>query len=139
MRAPPFDLDVPGTLPFGSQQAFDGHALNKFALSLRLPANRELFLDNERAYMGRYGVADDFQALISTRDWTALLRRGGHLQAMLKVAATVGMTLWHIGAHNASVSVEELKAACPRRVTGLPSSISCASLPPASLQRRSES
>jgi protocatechuate 4,5-dioxygenase alpha chain len=32
----------------------------------------------------------------------------------------VGENLWHIGAHNAGVPVEEMLAACPRHVGGLP-------------------
>jgi len=38
----------------------------------------------------------------------------------LKIAATVGQNLWHIGAHNAGVPVGDLVEACPRRVGGLP-------------------
>jgi hypothetical protein len=45
---------------------------------------------------------------------------GGHLQAMLKLAATVGQDLWSIGAHNARCGRDELIAACPRTVSGLP-------------------
>ena len=47
-------------------------------------------------------------------------RLGDLIAAGVKVAATVGQTLWHVGAHNASVSADELKAACPRRVSALP-------------------
>jgi protocatechuate 4,5-dioxygenase alpha chain len=39
---------------------------------------------------------------------------------MLKLAATVGEDLWSIGAHNAGCTREELIAATPRRVSGLP-------------------
>ena len=54
------------------------------------------------------------------RDWTGLLKAGGHLHAMLKLAATLGEDLWSIGAHNAGCTREELIAATPRRVSGLP-------------------
>ena len=58
--------------------------------------------------------------LIERRDWTGLMQAGGHLQAILKIAATVGESLWHIGAHCAGMSVEQMKSACPRRRDGLP-------------------
>jgi protocatechuate 4,5-dioxygenase alpha chain len=65
-------------------------------------------------------LTDAEQQLVCTRDWTGLIKGGGHLQAVLKIAATVGENLWHVGAHNAGVPMEEMLAACPRRVTGLP-------------------
>ena len=49
-----------------------------------------------------------------------IFKAGGHLQAILKIAATVGQNLWYIGAHNAGVPMEEMLEACPRKVGGLP-------------------
>jgi protocatechuate 4,5-dioxygenase alpha chain len=70
--------------------------------------------------MERYGLTAEQTGLVLGRDWTGLLRAGGHLQAMLKLAATVGEDLWSIGAHNAGCTREELIAATPRRVSGVP-------------------
>ena len=53
----------------------------------------------------------DWGGHVRARDWTALIKAGGHLQAVLKIAATVGQNLWHVGAHNAGVPVEEMLAA----------------------------
>ncbi len=55
-----------------------------------------------------------------------MLRSGGHLQAILKLAATVGQNLYHIGAHNCGLDVDALQAACPRRVSGLGTIGTCA-------------
>ncbi len=55
-----------------------------------------------------------------TRDWTALLEAGGHLLAVLKLAATLGLNLYHVGAHNAGTDYETMVAACPRRIAALP-------------------
>ncbi|WP_017524441.1 hypothetical protein [Pusillimonas noertemannii] len=119
-KDPGFDLDWPGTLIFSSQLALKGHHLNKFALSLRRPENRSSYLADEAAYMKAQHLSEAEIRLVLERDWSALLLAGGHLQAVLKVAATVGQSLWHIGAHNAQMDVERLKAACPRKVSGLP-------------------
>lgn len=119
-KDPGFDLDWPGTLIFSPQLALKGHHLNKFALSLRKPGNRSSYLADETAYMKAHHLSGDEIELVLARDWSALLLAGGHLQAVLKVAATVGQSLWHIGAHNAQMDVERLKAACPRKVNGLP-------------------
>jgi protocatechuate 4,5-dioxygenase alpha chain len=120
MKDPDFDLEWPGTLVYSPQLALQGHALNKFALSLRSPANRQRFLADEAAYMREFDLSDEARRSVTARDWTALLQAGGHLQAILKVAATVGQGLWHIGAHHAQVDVATLQAACPRKVAALP-------------------
>ena len=117
---PTFDLDWPGTLVYSSELALQGHRLNRFALSLRSPACRQTFLADEKSYMQSYGLSPQEQALVVDRDWTGLLRAGGHLQAILKIAATVGQHLWHIGAHNAGTDADTMRAACPRRVSRLP-------------------
>ena len=122
MQTPGFDLEWPGTLVYSSSLALKGHALNTFALSLRSPINRECFLADEGAYLERYNLAVAHKTAVLQRDWTALLQAGGHLQAILKIAATVGQGLWHIGAHHAGVDVATLQQACPRHVNGLPTS-----------------
>jgi protocatechuate 4,5-dioxygenase alpha chain len=120
LAAPSLDLDEPGTIEFTAQRALAGRALNRFALSLRSPACRAEFLADEAAYLRRFGLGDEEARLVGERDWTGLLRAGGHLQAVLKLAATVGQDLWSIGAHNAGCDRDTLIAATPRRVSGVP-------------------
>ena len=116
----PFNLDPPGTYLYDGEMATRGYLLTKFGLSLRKPGNRKDFLRDEGLYMKTFGLSEDEIALVLDRDWTGLIKAGGHLQAMLKVAATVGQNLWHIGAHNAGMTAEELMKICPRRVGALP-------------------
>jgi protocatechuate 4,5-dioxygenase alpha chain len=120
LSSPTFDLDWPGTLVYSSELALRGHRLNRFALSLRSPACRQAFLADEKCYMQSCDLSPQETAMVIDRDWTGLLRAGGHLQAILKVAATVGQHLWHIGAHNAGTDADTMRAACPRRVSRLP-------------------
>lgn len=114
------NLDQPGTYVYTGAMASEGYRLTKFGLSLRKPANRARFLEDEVAYMREANLSEAEIALVLARDWTALLAAGGHLQAMLKVAATVGQNLWHIGAHNVGLEVEEMMKICPRPVSALP-------------------
>lgn len=116
----PFTLDPPGTYVYTAEAALRGHRLTAFGLSLRRPANREAFLADEEGYMQARGLDQASIAMVRARDWTGLIRAGGHLQSMLKVAATVGQDLWHIGAHNADLTREELIALCPRKVNATP-------------------
>jgi len=120
MREPNHSLDPPDSYVYTGPMSTAGRDINRFALSLKVPANRATFLRDEDAYMRTFNLATGTIQLVRARDWTALIKAGGHLQAVLKIAATVGQNLWHIGAHNAGVPVGDLVEACPRRVGGLP-------------------
>jgi protocatechuate 4,5-dioxygenase, alpha chain len=113
-------LDPPDTFVYTGPMSTAGERINRFALGLKSPAQRAAFLSDPGALYRRYALADREILLIERRDWTGLLQAGGHLQAILKIAATVGENLWHIGAHSARMDVEAMKAICPRRVSGLP-------------------
>ena len=115
-----FDLEPPGTFVYTGTLSTQGTRLNRFALSLRVPDNRARFLASEAAYMDGFALSDAEEALVLERDWTGLLKAGGHLHAILKIAATVGQNIWAIGAHNTEMSEAEIMAACPRHTTGLP-------------------
>jgi protocatechuate 4,5-dioxygenase alpha chain len=120
LAPPSLDLDEPGTIEFTAERALAGRALNRFALSLRSPARRAEFLADEAGYLRRFELTGEHVRLVTERDWTGLLRAGGHLHAMLKLAATVGEDLVSIGAHNAGCGRDVLIAATPRRVSGVP-------------------
>ena len=115
-----FNLDEPGTFVYTGALSTKGFRLNRFVLSLKGPENRSVFAADPRGYMRGFDLSDEEMTLVEARDWTGLLRAGGHLQAILKLAAAVGQDLWAIGAHNAGMSVEEIIEACPRHTHGLP-------------------
>lgn len=115
-----FDLMEPGTFVYTGMDATRGEALNTFVLSLRDAGARHEFLEDEAGYMAYFGLGAEQIGQVLARDWTGLLRSGGHLQAILKLAATVGQSLWDIGAHNAGIETGTLIAICPRRVTAMP-------------------
>ncbi|HWL48024.1 MAG TPA: alpha/beta fold hydrolase [Sphingomonadaceae bacterium] len=122
-RLPPpigFTLSAPGTFLYSGPDSTRGFALNRFALSLKTPENRYAFLADEAGYIARFGLSAEQAEQVRARDWTGLLRGGGHLQAILKLAATVGQSLWDIGAHNAGIGTDAMIALCPRRVSCLP-------------------
>lgn len=117
---PQFDLSEPGTILFTAERAFHGRHLTAFCLSLREQTNRSSFLAATSTYMAGYGLTTDEQKLVTDRDWTELLRRGAHLQSVLKVAATYGGNLFDIGAHNVGTTVAALVDSCPRTVSIVP-------------------
>ena len=113
-------LEPPHTYLYSGPMSSAGERLNRFALSLKISANRTAFLADAQAYVSTYSLTPLEADLVARRDWTGLMQAGGHLQAILKIAATVGESLWHIGAHCAGMSVEQMQSACPRRLGGLP-------------------
>ena len=117
---PDHSLEPPASFVYTGPMSTRGRNINRFSLSLKQPENRKSFLADPDAYMTRFNLSDTEKALVRARDWSGLLAAGGHLQAILKIAATLGQNLWHIGAHNAEIPVDEMIAACPRRVGGLP-------------------
>ncbi len=117
---PGFDLEAPGTYLYTGPDSTRGRRLNDFALSLRVAANRDAFLADENGYLARFGLSEAEAALVRRRDWTGLMQAGCHLQCALKLAATLGLNLYHVGAHHIGVDPETLEAACPRRVGRTP-------------------
>src|ERR1700759_836049 len=113
-------LAPPHTYLYTGPMSSAGERLNRFALSLKIPSNRTAFLADPQAYVGAYSLTPLEADLVARRDWTGLMQAGGHLQAILKIAATVGESLWYIGAHCAGMSVEQMKSECPRHLDGLP-------------------
>jgi protocatechuate 4,5-dioxygenase alpha chain len=119
---PGFSLEAPATYLYTGPASSRGWRLNLFCLSLKSPAAREQYLADEDAYVAKFGLAPAEQVLVRARDWTGLLEAGGHLQAVLKLAATLGLNIYHIGAHNVGTDAETLYRACPRRMAALPES-----------------
>jgi protocatechuate 4,5-dioxygenase alpha chain len=120
---PDHSLEPPSSFVYTGPMSTRGRNINRFSLSLKQPENRKSFLADPDAYMTRFNLSDTEKALVGARDWSGLLAAGGHLQAILKIAAAIGQNLWHIGAHNAEIPVDEMIAACPRRVGGLPEGV----------------
>ena len=122
LPSPPLELVEPGTFLFTPERALNGSALNRFALSLRYPENRAVFLRDQDGYGAAYGLTAEEMGMVHARDWSGLLRHGGHLQALLKLAVTLGDDLWHIGAHAVGCSRDDLFSIGPRPAHGVPES-----------------
>jgi protocatechuate 4,5-dioxygenase, alpha chain len=120
LPAPPLELGEPGTFVFGVEEAARGRALNRFAASLRDPGRRAAFAADETGVLRDAGLGEEVIDMVLARDWTGLMRAGGHLQVLLLVAHALGLTLWDLGAHNVGCEPSELIASCPRQVQGLP-------------------
>jgi protocatechuate 4,5-dioxygenase alpha chain len=72
---------IPGTTPFDGEQARKGYCLNKMCYSFNSAANRAEFLENEEAYMSKYGLNEQHKAAIRSRGVLALIAAGGNAPA----------------------------------------------------------
>lgn len=120
LQTPELDLSEPGTYIFTTRQAVSGRRLNRFADTLKTPSRRSEFAAAEQESMRAGGLDEAEMAMVSARDWNALIRAGAHVQLVTFIAAAVGQNLWDVGADQVGCTREELIEACPRPVHGLP-------------------
>lgn len=116
---PTFDLSEPGSILYDGRLAAAGLRINRFGTGMKTPANRERFRADPDAYLAQADLTVEERARIGARDWTWLLANGGHLQALMRIAAIDGQYIFHIAAHSIGVDAQDLADACPRRVSGL--------------------
>lgn len=96
---------------FDQEQTRLGYQLNKFAMSMTKPANREAFKADEDAYMTACGLTEEEKQLIRDRNWRAIMdEHGGNIYMIMKVGAVLGQGLYQIGAHQRGETYEEFLA-----------------------------
>jgi protocatechuate 4,5-dioxygenase, alpha chain len=88
----PPEIDV-----FDEEASRNGFRLNKAAYSLKHPEQRDLFQQNEEAWMDQFGLTEEEKQLIRQRDWIALWRRGMSIYTMTKLIGVTGTPLVEIG------------------------------------------
>jgi protocatechuate 4,5-dioxygenase, alpha chain len=104
---------IAGTVVFTGARSHRGYRINKLAMSLTDPANRDAFRADERGYMRKFGLTETEMDLVARRDWTGLVEAGGSIYVLLKIAATVGQNLLQIGAQMRGETLEHFMATRP--------------------------
>jgi protocatechuate 4,5-dioxygenase, alpha chain len=104
---------IPGTYPFTGERSRRGYRLNKFAMSMVSPEARAAFLSDESAYMQSMGLTGEEQDMVRRRDWAGMIRHGGNIYIILKVAGALGVTLLQMGAQMRGESLEQFMATRP--------------------------
>jgi protocatechuate 4,5-dioxygenase alpha chain len=107
------DTPIDGTTVFTGARSRQGYRINKLAMSLTDPVNRDAFRADERGYMGRYGLTDGEADLVSRRDWAGLVDAGGNIYVLLKIAGTVGQNLLQMGAQMRGQTLEQFLSTRP--------------------------
>ncbi|WP_454748013.1 alpha/beta fold hydrolase [Ciceribacter selenitireducens] len=98
---------IPDTPLFDRAGSIRGYRLNKMAMALGKPANREAFRANEEAYLDSFGLTAEEKAAVMRRDWHEMVRLGGNLFFILKIAAVDPTPITAIGAAQAGMSHDD--------------------------------
>ena len=94
---------IPDTPLFDRERSRRGYRLNKMAMALKEPGNREAFRRDENAYLDRFGLSEDEKKAVMARDWREMVRLGGNLFFILKISAIDPARMTEIGAHQAGM------------------------------------
>lgn len=101
------DWDTP---IFDGELAQRGYALNKMCYSFNSAANRAEFQRDELAYCGRFGLNEAQTAAVLHRNVLEMLKVGGNIYYLAKLAGIYGLNVQDIGAQQTGMSVEAFKS-----------------------------
>ena len=94
---------IPDTPLFDRERSRRGYRINKMAMGLGQPANREAFRQDENAYLDRFGLSPEEKEAVRSRNWREMVRLGGNLFFILKISAVDPGRITEIGAHQAGM------------------------------------
>lgn len=101
--------EIPGTYVFDGQRAHSSYALNKMAYSFNNEENRKEFEKDMDAYCRKYGLSDEQREAVLAGDFLKLLRLGGNVYYLAKIAIFHGLSVQDAGAHFQGITTEEFK------------------------------
>jgi len=102
--------DISGTTVFDGEQAQKGLALNRMCYSFNSSENRAAFLKDEDSYCRKFGLNEQQQAAVKSRNVLAMIEAGGNVYYLAKLAGIFGLNVQDIGAQQTGMSVEAFKA-----------------------------
>ena len=94
---------IPDTPLFDRKRSLAGYRINKMAMALTQPANREAFKADEGAYLDRFGLTPEEKGAVMSRNWREMVRLGGNLFFILKISAIDPAVMTEIGANQAGL------------------------------------
>lgn len=100
---------IPGTPVFDGAAARRGYALNAMCFSFNDAAARAAFRADREAYCARFGLNAAQRDAVRRLDVAALLRVGGNIYYLAKLAGIFGLSVQDLGAQQTGMSVEAFK------------------------------
>jgi protocatechuate 4,5-dioxygenase alpha chain len=109
---------IPGTYVFNGERSSQGYNINKMAFSFNESTNREAFVDDMDAYCRKFQLSDEARAAVLEGDFLGLMRLGGNIYYLAKIAIFHGYTVQDAGAQMGGISTEEFKAKLSKNSEG---------------------
>lgn len=103
---PANDNRIPDTPLLDRTHSLRGYRLNKMAMALSRPEGRAAFRADEEAFLDRFRLSAEEKAAVRARDWAGMVRLGGNLFFILKIAAVDPTPITAIGAAQAGMDHE---------------------------------
>jgi protocatechuate 4,5-dioxygenase alpha chain len=119
-------LAAPSAYIFTGEICTRAYKLNRFAFDFKYQGVRERFASDTEALMSDYDLTETEKALVRARDWTGLVASGGHHFNIIKIAAAVGESHLHVGAHMCGANWDEFKTTLPHRIELMPQDLDVA-------------
>lgn len=99
--------DIPGTYVFNGERSNRGYQINKMAFSFNQASNREEFAKDMAAYCDKFGLGEEEKKAVLEADFISLLRLGGNIYYLAKIAIFHGMTVQDACAKMSQISTPE--------------------------------
>jgi hypothetical protein len=116
-------LEAPSVYLFTGEICTRAYKLNRFAFDFKYPRVRARVAADAESLMTDYGLSEREKSLVRARDWTGLVASGGHHFNVIKIAAAVGESHLHVGAHMCGARWDDFKRTLPHRVDAMPADV----------------
>lgn len=101
---------IPGTYVQDGRHTRRGYALNMFLMTLNTVAGREAFAADPAGRLDEFAITPGQRRAVLDRDWLGMLRLGGNVYYLLKLAAFDGISVQAMAGSMSGVSEEEFTA-----------------------------
>lgn len=98
-----------GTYLFDGARARMNPALNRMCMSLTRSTSREAFVADPVGYCRSFGLSDESIDLVTSRNWLGMIRSGGNIYYIFKLAAIDHVSMQTVGAHQNSMTLEQFR------------------------------
>jgi protocatechuate 4,5-dioxygenase alpha chain len=95
------------TYVFDLEMSARGIRLNKLAASLQQEESRGAFKTDTESYMKKFGLSDAERQLIRNEDWLNLVKAGGNIYNIIRIASVLGTGLYPMGAQQLGLTHED--------------------------------
>ena len=100
---------IPGTPVFTGAAAQRGFALNAMCYSFNAAENRAAFLADEDGYCRKFGLTPEQRDAVARRDVLAMIRAGGNIYYLAKLAGIFGLNVQDLGAQQTGLPLDVFK------------------------------